>query len=127
MYNMILGIVVNVVLNYILINNIGISGPAYSNITVQYLLVFLQIYQISRFLKVPKRKLLPYRRLLGIFAVPSVISMLAYIISRVLQINEVASLFVFGIIIYLGSMLIYSKLKFINLKEAYGKLKGRGI
>lgn len=127
MYNMIFGITVNIILNYILINTVGFSGPAYANVFVQYLLVFLQIYQISRFLKVPKSKILPYKRLAMILAVPSIISMLAYALSNILHINEVASLFVFGIIIYLGSMLIYNKLNLINLKEAYGKLKGRGV
>ncbi|WP_139903841.1 polysaccharide biosynthesis C-terminal domain-containing protein [Clostridium thermarum] len=127
MYNMIIGIVVNITLNYLLIQKIGFSGPAYSNVIVQYLLVFLQIYQISRFLQVPKRKLLPYRTLAIIFIVPSIISAIAYLIASFFKIDVVVSLFVFGIIIYSGSLLIYSKLKLIDIKEYYGKLRGKTL
>lgn len=116
MYNSILGIILNIILNEIFINIFGICGPAVSTVIVQYIVVILQLLQISKHSSVRFSKVMPFKDLFKIFVLPSVIAIPMYYLSVLLNIPKWIGLIGFGIIIYFGTMLIYYKFNYIDKK-----------
>ena len=128
MYNSIVGIVLNIILNSILINIIGMKGPALATVIVQYIVVYLQLRQIGKNTNISILKLMPYKKLFLIFIIPGIISIPLSIISNVLGIPQWISLIVMGGVIYLFSFVAYYHFKIIDkesFKEIVKKVKRR--
>lgn len=115
MCNMLIGVFLNCVFNYIFIHIIGFNGAAISAVLVQYFIIFLQLIQISKFSGVKIKELLPYKLLLKIFFIPGLISIFIYALVKISNLDFIIGMFTFGIIIYLLSMFIYLKLNLISL------------
>lgn len=126
MYNSIIGIILNSALNLVFIKIFGIIGPAISTVIVQYVVVILQLIQISKHSNVKFMNIMPFKDLFKIFILPSIIAIPIYFLGELLNIPQWIGLIVFGIIIYLGSMLIYYKFKYID-KSVISLVKNRGI
>lgn len=127
MYNSIVGIILNIILNIVLINIIGMKGPALSTVIVQYIVVYLQLRQISKSTSVPISRLMPYKELLLIFIIPGLIAIPLSIISGILGIPQWISLIVMGGLIYILSIYAYYYFNIIDkevVKVAIKKLKG---
>lgn len=114
LYNMIIGIILNVTLNFILIKPFGMLGCAVSAVTAQYIIVLLQLIQISKYTKISIMNLLPYKNLFKIFAIPGIISFIIYLLSKLLSIGYVNGFFVFGLLLFLFSQTVYYKLRLFD-------------
>lgn len=114
MYNSMIGVMLNIVLNALFIKIFGIKGPAISTVLVQYIVVFLQLKEISKSTKVKIRNLLEYKTMLKILYIPGLVTIPFYIIFLILNIPDKWGLIVFGPFIYVCSIAIYYKLKYIS-------------
>lgn len=123
MINSLIGMLLNIVLNTIFINIIGISGPAISTVITQYCIVYLLLNKISNTMNIRITKILPYKKLLKIFLIPSTISIPIYLLSKTLNINYILEFAVCAIIIYILSGLIYYKLKYFDLNDIKSIIK----
>ena len=123
MYNSIVGVVLNIILNIILINIIGMKGPAVATVIVQYLVVYLQLRQIAKNTNISILKLMPYKKLFLIFIIPGIIAIPLSIISNVLGIAQWISLIVMGGIIYVFSFVAYYYFKIIDKESVKGIIK----
>ena len=114
MYNSLIGIILNIILNFIFIRIFGIIGPAISTVLVQYIIVILQLIQISRYSKVSFVKVMPFKELAKIFILPALIAIPVYLISQHVNIQPWIKLVVFGSVIYGGSFFIYYRYNYID-------------
>lgn len=117
MINSLIGICINIVLNFMFIKFFGIIGPAISTVLVQYLVVYLQLKEIGRGCNLKIRNLMPYKKLIKIFLVPSIIAIPIYLISRLIMLRDSASFLIFGVVIYILSIIIYYKMGYIKIDE----------
>lgn len=114
MYNSIVGIILNFVLNCIFLELLGMKGPAIATVIVQYVIVILQLRQISKNTNIKITKVMPYKELFIILIIPACISLPIYIISVILRIPQTLGIIIFGILIYSMTFLIYYKLGYIK-------------
>ncbi|ETJ19330.1 Polysaccharide biosynthesis protein [human gut metagenome] len=116
MYNSIVGIVLNIILNSVLINIIGMKGSALSTVLVQYVVVYLQLKQIAKNTNVSILKLMPYKKLFLIFIIPGFLAIPLSIISNFLGMSECMSLIVMGGTTYILSFITYYYINIIDRK-----------
>lgn len=117
MINSIIGVVLNIILNIIFLRFFGVIGPAISTVIVQYLIVFLLLIKISKGFRVKLTKILPYKNLLKIFFIPSIIAIPLYLISRLLKTSPMVKFIIFGGIIYLLSLFIFIKTGYLKKED----------
>lgn len=126
MYNSIVGVALNIILNPIFLNIFGMSGPAIPTVIVQYTVVILQLIQISKYSKVKFKDLMPYKDLIKIFMIPAVIAIPMYIVCVIIGIPQWMGLIVGGLVIYIVTLGMYYKLNYID-RDIVEKIKKRGL
>ncbi|VYT78863.1 Polysaccharide biosynthesis protein [Clostridium tertium] len=117
MYNSMIGILLNIVLNIVFLRIFGIIGPAISTAIVHYSMVYLQLLKISKGLNVKIQRVLPYKKLIKIFLLPSIIAIPIYFISSIIKISPILKFIIFGGIIYLISILVFIKVGYIKKED----------
>ncbi|WP_346885438.1 polysaccharide biosynthesis C-terminal domain-containing protein [Clostridium sp. UBA4395] len=120
LYNMILALLLNCVLNYIFIKCIGFNGPAISSVLIHIILIYLQLKQISKSTGYKISNLLPFKRMGIQLFITFIISLLFYNISKLFNLNSVLNLFIFGGLNAIFSLII---ILYIN-KKLIIKLEG---
>lgn len=124
-YNMTLGILINVVLNYILINRFGMIGATTAAAVTQYILVILQLIQINRFSGIKFSKLLPYTELFKIFFVSGIAGGLVFVLSRIINLGDVKNLFIYGTFTFVLSLLMFLVTGIASVHDVLGRFKSK--
>ncbi|VYU30944.1 Polysaccharide biosynthesis protein [Clostridium tertium] len=117
MINSIIGILLNITLNTVFLRLFGIVGPAISTVIVHYSMVYLQLRKISKGFNIRLRKVLPYKKLIKIFLLPSIVAIPLYIISTMIEIPASVRFIVFGGVIYLVTLFIFIKMGYIKKED----------
>ena len=99
------------------------KGPAISTVITQYFIDYLILRKISKTTKIAITKLLPYKKLLKILVVPSVVVIPVYLLSRIVNLNYLIEFALSGGIIYLLSILIYYKLGYFKIDDIKSLVK----
>lgn len=123
MYNSIVGIILNIILNVLFINIIGMRGPALATVIVQYIVVYLQLRQISKDTSVSIFKLMEYKKLFLIFIIPGAVAIPLSIFCNILRIPQWISLIVMGFIIYILSLIFYYYFNMLDRELIKGIIK----
>jgi len=127
--NMLISIAVNVLFNILLIPPLGMIGAALSGVIMHITVIFLQLYQISKYTKVKIKNLLPYYRLLQILCVSFLAILPIYIISNFVNLQYIVEFFIFGTLAFFISIFALAKSELINLNlnEILGFLRRKKI
>lgn len=120
LYNMTIGFVLNVILNFLFIKIFGIKGPAISTALIHLLLIILQLIQISKHSKTKFSELLPFKKLLILFTIPLIPTFITALIKIKLDFGYVVNLFLYGSFIFIFCLLLYIKFNYLNLKKIKG-------
>lgn len=123
MINSFIGFITNIILNTILLILFGMKGPAISTVITQYFIDYLILRKISKTTKIAITKLLPYKKLLKILVVPSVVVIPVYLLSRIVNLNYLIEFALSGGIIYVLSILIYYKLGYFKIDDIKSLVK----
>jgi O-antigen/teichoic acid export membrane protein len=126
-YNVVVGIIVNLGLNTIFIRQWGIVGASVAAVFTQFVLVTLQLILISRFGAVKITKVLPYLDLLRILFITGLVSSAVYPLSIFLNLGAVANLFIYGALTFFLSMVACLATGLIAFQGLMLKLKSRLI
>lgn len=126
-YNMIISIAVNILFNIILIPPLGMMGATISGVIMHITIIFLQLYQISKYTKVKIRFLLPYLNLFKILCVSFMVVFPIYLVANVINMHYIIGFFIFGALSFLLSIFALAKMNLINvnISEKLGFLKIR--
>ncbi len=126
-YNMIVSIAVNILFNIILIPPLGMMGATISGVIMHITIIYLQLYQISKYTKVKIRYILPYLKLFKILCVSFIVVFPIYILAGIINMNYIIEFFTFGTISFLLSIFALAKVNLINvnIREKLGFLKIR--
>lgn len=126
-YNMLISIGVNILFNMLLIPKLGMVGAALSGVIMHITVIFLQLYQISKYTKVKIRFLLPYLDLLKILCVSFMAVFPVYLLSNIIPMQYILKFFIFGVLAFLFSIFALGKMNLIqiNLSDKLGFLKIR--
>lgn len=117
MINSVVGIILNIILNIIFLNIFGIIGPAISTVVTQYLVVYLQLNRVKKQMNIKFSEILPYKKLFKIFLSPIIVVIPMYILSEIFVIPSSFRIIIFGGAMYIGIMLLFIKIKIINLNN----------
>jgi len=114
-YNMLISMAMNVICTIVLIPIMGMTGATLSGVIMHITIIFLQLYQISKYTNLKIRKLMPYKQLLKIFTVSFIVIFCIYFLSNLVRMQYKVEFFVFGAIAFFISIIIFEKLKLIKI------------
>ena len=123
MINSFIGMVTNIILNTIFLMIFGMKGPAISTVITQYFIDYLILRKISKTTNIPITKVLPYKKLLKILVIPSVVVIPIYLLSRLTNLNYFIEFALSGGTIYILSILIYYKLGYFKIDDIKSLVK----
>jgi len=113
-FNMLISIVINIVCNIFLIPIMGMTGATLSGVIMHITIIFLQLYQISKYTELKIRNLMPYNCLFKIFCVSFIVVLPIYLLSNLFNLQNIPKFFIFGSMAFFISMYSLTKLKLVN-------------
>jgi O-antigen/teichoic acid export membrane protein len=122
-YNMAIGIIINIMLNLLLIKPFAMLGAVSAALITQILLVILQLFQIHRFSGIKFSQILPYGELGKILLISGIAGACAYMLSRVINIGVVWNLFVYGPLTIILAFAFYFLSGITTINEVLGRVK----
>jgi hypothetical protein len=88
-------------------------GAAISSVLIHFLLIILQMQKISKSTRIKIKNLLPYKKLGILFIISGIIGIILKQLSFILDLGNVINFFVYGVIIFVLTILVYLKLNLI--------------
>lgn len=125
MVNSLIGMILNIILNTIFIELFGMKGPAISTVIIQYFVVYLLLRKTSKITGISIKNILPYKKIMELFILPLFISLPLFFISTLLDINVFIKFMIFGILIYLLTIMLYGKRGYFDIKKIKDIIKKR--
>lgn len=115
LFNSIACIFINLFFNLLLIPRLGLNGAAISTVLSMYLLAILQIYQISKAMKISIWSVMPYRRLILCLSISAITSYVFYTLAQKVLLSDLMEFFILGSSFIFLNMLLYHIFKIVDL------------
>lgn len=119
--NIVIGSITNIILNFILIRYFGMIGAAVSTVIMHSLLIFMQVYQISKYSKYKISKIIDFKRIVTILIISMLITSVLYFVSRISNFGNILNLIIYGSTAFLICIFLFYKLGVINKKFLGGR------
>lgn len=110
LFNMIAGIVINLILVVLLDKFFYLEGVALAAVITQFLLVVITLIQIKKVLDVKFANLLPINKLITVFLISGATTLIGYLIANNIITNNILSLFLVGSSCYLVINYVFYKI-----------------
>jgi O-antigen/teichoic acid export membrane protein len=126
-FNMIFGLVINILLIVLLSGLFGLKGVALAAVITQFILVIITLLQIKKVLGVKIIDLLPYKKMITLFVMSGLVVIIVYLLSRVFIDNNIYNLFIFGSLSYLVVNYIYYMMGYLDTFKQHITKRIRGV
>lgn len=117
LFNSIISLVVNILLNVIMLNIFGIVGPAYATIISTYFLAIMQLNQIKKGLGVTFYEVFPWRKLIKIFCICIITFIIFSLLNKYIEFySNILNFIIFGGVYVLLNIAIFYRFNIFDIK-----------